>query len=100
MGEGQNDLLRARSMGMDVVAAFRDISKSVTDFERQHSVKLPDDIARMVSIEEDPRPYDAGAAVLGIFKDIHESLPDSEWDALPTDGAKNKKHYLYGYPKQ
>ena len=98
--KARNDLLRARSMGMDVVAAFRDISKSVTDFERQHSVKLPDDIARMVSIEEDPRPYDAGAAVLGIFKDIHESLPDSEWDALPTDGAKNKKHYLYGYPKQ
>ena len=85
---------------MDIVAAFRDIYKSETDFERQHAFKLPDDIARTVSIEEDPRQYDAGEAVLRIFKEIHESLPDSEWDALPTDGAKNKKHYLYGYPKQ
>ena len=98
--KARNDLLRARNMGMDIVDAFRGISESVTNFERQHNVKLPDDIGRMVSIEEDPRPYNAGAAVLGIFKEIHESLPDSEWNALPTDGAKNKKHYLYGYPKQ
>ena len=54
----------------------------------------------MVSIEEDPRRHTAGDAILRIFEEIHESLPDSEWDALPTDGAKNKKHYLYGYPKQ
>ena len=42
---------------MDIVAAFRDVSNSVTDFERQHNVKLPEDIARMVSIEEDPRRH-------------------------------------------
>ena len=96
----RKDLLKAKNMGMDVVAAFRAISNSVTDFERQHNVKLPQDIARMVGVEEDPRRYDAGEAVLRIFDEVRESLPDSEWDALPPDGAKNKKHYLYGFPKQ
>ena len=54
----------------------------------------------MVGVEEDPRRYDAGEAVLRIFDEVRESLPDSEWDTLPPDGAKNKKHYLYGFPKQ
>ena len=98
--KARNDLLRARNMGMDIVAAFRDISESVADFERQHNVKLPDDFVRMVGIEEEPRQHNAGEAVLRIFKEIHESSPDAEWEALPADGAKNKKHYLYGYPKQ
>ena len=35
-----------------------------------------------------------------MFKRIHESVPDSEWEKLPRDGARNKKHYLYGHPKE
>ena len=27
-------------------------------------------------------------------------LPPDTWDGLPTDLAKNKKHYLYGHPKE
>ena len=26
-------------------------------------------------------------------------LPPDTWNDLPTDLAKNKKHYLYGHPK-
>ena len=31
---------------------------------------------------------------------ITTSVPDSEWEKLPKDGARNKKHYLYGHPKE
>ena len=31
---------------------------------------------------------------------IRESAPAEIWDNLPTDGAKNYRHYLYGHPKE
>ena len=34
------------------------------------------------------------------LREVRESVPDSTWDSLPTDGARNYKHYLYGYPKE
>ena len=33
------------------------------------------------------------------LRKIRESVPASAWDGVPTDGAKNYKHYLYGHPK-
>ncbi len=41
--------------------------------------------------------------LLRILRKVEErqaELPPSAWDDLPTDLAKNKKHYLYGHPKQ
>ena len=31
---------------------------------------------------------------------IRQSAPADIWDNLPTDGAKNYRHYLYGHPKE
>ena len=31
---------------------------------------------------------------------IRESAPADIWGNLPTDGAKNYRHYLYGHPKE
>ena len=31
---------------------------------------------------------------------IRESASADIWDNLPTDGAKNYRHYLYGHPKE
>ena len=28
------------------------------------------------------------------------ALPDDAFDGLPTDWSRNKKHYLYGHPKE
>ena len=35
-----------------------------------------------------------------MFERLRESVPPETWDDLPTDLAKNKKHYLYGHPKE
>ena len=38
--------------------------------------------------------------MLDLVNELHESMPDDAWDDQPTDLAANKKHYLYGYPKE
>ena len=40
--------------------------------------------------------------LLGIVEMVdkmRESYPPDMWDGLPSDLAKNYKHYLYGHPK-
>ena len=39
-------------------------------------------------------------SVSEMLREIRESVPDSTWESLPTDGARNYKHYLYGFPKE
>jgi len=53
-----------------------------------------------VSIEEG---LAVGSGLAGIAKrveELHKSMPQDAWDSLPTDLARNKKHYLYGLPKE
>ena len=42
------DLITAKKMGLDIVAAFRNDYKNVAAFERANRVKLPEDIAALV----------------------------------------------------
>ena len=96
----RSDLLSARNMGVDVVSAFRTGYGGLAAFEEKHNVKLPQDIADIVNIDEAPQADSAGEAVLGIFRKIRESLPDSAYDGLPSDGSTNYKHYLYGWRRK
>ena len=32
--------------------------------------------------------------------ELGASIPKKEWDKVPTDGAQNLDHYLYGHPKR
>ena len=42
------DLITAKELGMDIVAAFRNDYRNVAAFERKHQVKLPKDIVALV----------------------------------------------------
>ena len=53
----------------------------------------------VVSIEEAPSPRSERESILEMFERLRKSVPPEAWDNLPTDGAKNYKHYLYGRPK-
>lgn len=39
-------------------------------------------------------------SLLDIVKEIEETLPNRVREELPTDGAENHDHYLYGAPKK
>ncbi|GAC1301704.1 MAG: hypothetical protein NVSMB14_11350 [Isosphaeraceae bacterium] len=32
--------------------------------------------------------------------EFRQSIPEEEWSTVPTDGAKQLDHYLYGSPKR
>ena len=53
----------------------------------------------VVSIETLP-PTRGLAAIVERVKDLQKEIPSEAWGDLPTDLAKNKKHYLYGHPKE
>ena len=46
-----------------------------------------------------PSDGKAGESILEMFDRIHREMPEGAFDNLPSDGARNYKHYLYGWPK-
>lgn len=54
---------------------------------------------RIAAVTKPDEPRGA-AAILQMFKEIHESMPEGALDELPTDLSVNFKHYLYGWPKE
>ena len=96
----RSDLLSARNMGMDIASVFHASHGSVAAFEENHDLKLPPDIADIVSLDEAPQPALTGGSILDMFERLRKSVPPDTWDELPTDLVKNKKHYLYGHPKE
>ena len=53
-----------------------------------------------VSIEDSPAVGGGLVAIAKRVKKLHNSIPQDAGDSLPTDLARNKKHYLYGHPKE
>ena len=53
-----------------------------------------------LSIEEAASPKRGLAGIVEAVQELHRTIPPEAWDALPPDGAKNYKHYLYGSPKE
>lgn len=53
----------------------------------------------VVSIENATPPAEPKESILEMFERLRNSVPPDSWDNMPTDGAKNYKHYLYGHPK-
>ena len=35
-----------------------------------------------------------------VFEELSNQVPLEEWSKLPSDGAENHDHYLYGAPKK
>ena len=50
--------------------------------------------------EPDPDEPQGAAAILKMFEEIHQSMPEGTLNELPTDLSVNFKHYLYGWPKE
>jgi len=53
----------------------------------------------IISAEEVSAPVD-NRPIWEIIMELGASIPEEEWAKVPTDGAKNLDHYLYGAPKE
>ena len=43
----------------------------------------------------------AGASILKMFDELRKAYPEAaEEDTMPPDFVKNRKHYVYGFPKE
>ena len=47
--KAKSDLTIARNMGVDIITSFHNVYASVADFEQKHNVKLPGDIAALLT---------------------------------------------------
>ena len=54
----------------------------------------------LVSVEEASYEAKASETILEMFERLRNSVPPDTWDVLPSDLVRNKKHYLYGHPKE
>ena len=50
---------------------------------------------------EDSQPSGApGESLVEMFDRLRASVPADAWDDMPADLVRNKKHYLYGHPRE
>lgn len=54
----------------------------------------------VVSIQDATPQANGKESILEMFERLRNSVPPDAWDNMPTDLVKNKKHYLYGHPKE
>ena len=53
----------------------------------------------VVTIKHAPLLGNVPESMLDMFKRLRKSVPPDTWDDLPADLSRDKKHYLYGFPK-
>ena len=69
------------------------------DLEEGVEVTVSVQDAAAESTEDAPAPKQGLAAIVEMVDKLREEYPPDMWEGLPTDLAKNKKHYLYGHPE-
>lgn len=63
--------------------------------EKQREVlEFVENLAERPAAGRDDRP------IWEVIREISAEVPDEEWAKLPTDGAEQHDHYLYGSPKK
>ena len=54
-----------------------------------------------VEVVLEPSDQDSdGNWLLDLVDELHRRYPPETLEPMPTDGAMNYKHYLYGHPKE
>ena len=74
------------------------VEEQIVDKIRTLSDKDQEDVLRYVDrvLSNERRPKTLGEKIMDIVADV----PDEVWDRLPTDGAEQHDHYIYGTRKR
>lgn len=51
-------MMTARNKGLDIIASFRNDYENAEDFEQNNNMKLPEDIAEMLTLQPPPTTED------------------------------------------
>jgi Arc/MetJ-type ribon-helix-helix transcriptional regulator len=86
----------------------------LTEVQSGHFASVDDAIAEAVRLllerapgEREPESPEAveptapsHKPIWEVFEEITASIPEEEWAKLPTNGAEQHDHYIYGSPKR
>ena len=65
---------------------------SLPSDEQKETLEFVENLEKKVSQRSRP--------IWEVIGEISQEIPDEAWDELPTDGAINVDHYLYGHSKK
>ncbi len=71
------------------------VAEKMQSFPIEKQQKVLEFVESIEATEEPKRQ-----SLLDKLEVISKRVPDEVWEQLPTDGAENIDHYLYGAPKK
>ena len=86
--------IEAAVQGGDFASAEDALAEAWRTFQRQRQQSAD---AQPTRVQPDPperKPLWERAA------ELRQSIPPEEWDKVPTDGARQLDHYIYGSPRR
>lgn len=84
-------------MSANLEQAILEKLQSLPD-ERQREILAL--VSEMLQKEQEPLSLKNSRPIWEIIAEISAEIPMEEWAKLPTDGAEQHDHYLYGSPKR
>jgi len=91
---------------LTIIQALREHTTRRLTIKGKAEVAARGRIKRLASVEsvameptETLEPLSPAKPIWEIALEIGASVPKEEWAHIPTDGARNVHHYLYGAPK-
>ena len=95
----QKSLLEAlsRETGKSVTALIQEALEGLQELARPVRLKGDTNGSHTEPVKETEEPH---KPIWETFIEASREIPDEELDRLPTDGATQHDHYIYGVPKR
>jgi hypothetical protein len=84
-------------MSANLEQAILEKIQALPDDKQQEVLALVDE---MLKEGHEPRSRENVRPIWEIITELSAQIPLEEWAKLPTDGAEQHDHYLYGSPKR
>ncbi len=83
-------------MSANLEQAILEKLQALPDEKQEEVLALVDQMLR----EEQPQTRETVRPIWEIITELSAQVPMEEWEKLPSDGAEQHDHYLYGSPKR
>ena len=78
----------------------RAILEKIQDLPDNKQLEVLALVDEMLKQDQERRPRENVRPIWEIITELSAQIPLEEWAKLPTDGAEQHDHYLYGSPKR